>query len=470
MAAASVNGVVRDTIQEAEMTTPTRTSNELGDARSSLSRRFGPLTIGGIRHSTLTLCSTALGGGVLAVSYVMCIVGLGLGIVMLVIGAGLAFASTRVLMRACQETGHDTYAGLFGHCAGRRGGVILDAMLVVYGNGACVGYMVFLADFVPAIIHLISPNAPAWLASRWLAILVAASIMLPLAVQRDLASLRFIAPISIMALVYMAMTVAIKCPDYVRQNGTASMRFVVPSWNIPEAFSICVFAFNCHLNVVPVAGKMVNPTKARIIKVSAMVNLVQLTFYLLIGVTGYLSFLDKTPQDIILGYSSQDVAVAVGRLMLTGTMLVAIPTNSIPTVRSGLQLCEHLCPGIMGADPRLLADDVADTNHVTPQASPGSAPSESSRPHAGRVRVVMSICFLFMQAILAILVPGVADVLSLLGATVATAMIMAIPAYCMGQIQRMTLKKRMLQATFYSFSLLSLASVPIKILVWCKVI
>jgi len=429
------------------------------------------MTIGGIRHSTLTLCSTALGGGVLAVSYVMRMVGLGLGILLLVIGAGLAFASTKVLMRACQETGHDTYAGLFAHCAGRRGGVILDAMLVVYGNGACVGYMVFLADFVPALVKLISPGAPAWLASRWLAILVATLIILPMAVQRDLASLRFVAPISIMALVYMAMTVAVKSAIYVSENDPqrGHIRFAVPSLNIPEAFSICVFAFNCHLNVVPVAGNMVRATKARIVKVSAMVNLVQLIFYLLIGVTGYLSFLDRTPQDIILGYSSNDIAVAVGRFMLTGTMLVAIPTNCIPTVRSGLQLCKQLCPGIYGEDPRLLADAAA-VSAGMPAEAPGPVSAESFGPRTGLVRVVLSVCFLIVQAILAVLVPGVADVLSLLGATVATAMIMAIPAYCMGQIHVMTVKKRLLQATFYFFSLVSLASVPIKILSWCKVV
>jgi len=404
----------------------------------------------------------------------MAVAGLGLGIIMLLIGAGLAYASTKVLMRACQQTGHDTYAGLFAHCAGHRGGVILDAMLVVYGNGACVGYLVFVADFVPSLVKLISPGAPAWLMSRWLAILIAALIVLPMAVQRDLAALRFFTPVSIMALMYMAMTVAVKSVYDMKEHTPAQgqIKLAIPSLNLPEAFSICVFAFNCHLNVVPVAGSMVRATKARIVKVSAMVNLVQLTFYLLIGVTGYLSFLQETPQDIIQGYAPGDIAVAVGRFMLTGTMLVAIPTNSIPTVRSGLQLFEQLCPRVLGEDPRLLADAGAVSAAASAEAPATTSPTPSPpfRPHARLVRVLLSVCFLLIQAILAIIVPGVADVLSLLGATVATAMIMAIPAYCLGQIREMTPKRRLLQATFYFFSLVSLASVPIKILKWCKVI
>jgi len=276
------------------------------------------------------------------------------------------------------------------------------------------------------------------------------------------------------------MGVAIKSAFRVNSDDPARghLRVAIPSLLLPEAFSVCVFAFNCHINVVPVAGNMVRATKARIVKVSAMVNLVQFTFYLLIGVTGYLSFLEETPQDIVKGYPDNDVAIAVGRFMLTGSMIVGIPINTLPTVRSGLQLVGHLCPRLLGDDGPLLAHDsaasaAAAANGDVPAGAPGSASpvlGTSLRPQAERVRIVLSVCFLSMQAILAILVPGVVIVLSLLGATVVTAMMMVIPAYCMGCIQRMTPKKRMLQMTFYFFSLVSLASVPIKILTWCKVV
>ncbi|CAK0880753.1 unnamed protein product [Prorocentrum cordatum] len=43
--------------------------------RSLLTRSFGELTMNGVRHSALTLTSTALGGGVLSVSYVMRLAG-----------------------------------------------------------------------------------------------------------------------------------------------------------------------------------------------------------------------------------------------------------------------------------------------------------------------------------------------------------------------------------------------------------
>ena len=56
-----------------------------------------------------------------------------------------------------------------------------------------------------------------------------------------------------------------------------------------QAFSLCVFAFNCHLNVIPIAERLVRPTRERMRKVSARVNIFQCAFYIVIGVTGLLA-------------------------------------------------------------------------------------------------------------------------------------------------------------------------------------
>lgn len=61
----------------------------------------------------------------------------------------------------------------------------------------------------------------------------------------------------------------------------------VLSMLLGEAFSLCVFAFNCHLNVVPIADQLNRPTSDRLRKISARVNIFQWLFYSLIGVTGH---------------------------------------------------------------------------------------------------------------------------------------------------------------------------------------
>lgn len=156
----------------------------------------------------------------------------------------------------------------------------------------------------------------------------------------------------------------------------------------------------------------------------------------MIGITGYLSFLDQTPQDLLLNYSISDVIMNFGRLLLTFTMLIALPLNLNPTIRSGLQLRQYL------------------------RGTESSQDSDATR-------MVLTLACLACQVVLAILVPGVADVLSLLGATVATATMLTIPAYAMGVILPRTPENRLKQAILILFSLVSVAAVPIKLCRLC---
>ncbi|CAE8609015.1 unnamed protein product [Polarella glacialis] len=318
----------------------------------------------------------------------------------------------------------------------------------MYGNGSCVGYMVFIGDFIPAIIKLLDPS----LTQEWIrpvCIISAATMMVPLVLPRDISALRHVSPVSIMALIYMTLVIACKCPGNYHENvGTPAaghLEVAKPTIHFFEAFSLCVFAFNCHLNVVPVAAQLIQPSTARIIKVSARVNILQLSFYCLIGITGYISFIGKTYSDILKNYSDTDGFVAFGRVMLTFTMMVAIPLNLNPTVKSALQIRDYLYP-----QEQLL--------ETAPDAT------GEQRPRSESQRIVLTMICLYCQAVVAVLVPNVGTILSLLGATVATAMMLVIPAYCMGVVQPPTWRRRAQQAVLYIFALVSVTAVPITIL------
>ena len=311
-----------------------------------MERWLSPMTQNGFRSGMLTLTTTALGGGVLSVAFVMNICGIALGLLILALGATLACLGMQKLMEMSNKTGCSSYAALFSHCAGPRAGPTLDAMLFLYGNGACVGYMVFIGDFVPAVLALIFKEP--WAQdlqgmSRTASIGVAAVLLVPMMLPYDLSRLKFLQPVSIMALIYMSLVVALKCPANFQSHESAAIRFFTLSPHFFEAFSLCVFAFNCHLNVVPIADQLIRPTIERTKRLSARVNLFQWLFYSLIGVTGYLSFLDSTSDDILNNYEPTDYFVCAGRCFLTLTMMVAIPANLNPTVKSGMQLKDYLC-------------------------------------------------------------------------------------------------------------------------------
>jgi len=296
---------------------------------------------------------------------------------------------------------------------------------------------------------------------------LAVVLIAPLALQRDVAALRHIAPVSVMSLVYMAGVIAAKAPvQYCKHlHDAGPVRFCNVGLSNLEAFAICVFAFNCHMNVVPVAGNLIRPSKARITAISAWVNGIQFFFYSLIGVSGYLSFMAATDQDVICNYSFRDPFVAVGRVLLTGSMFVAVPINLFPTVRSAMQISDFFRSP---RSPALLAP------------SPCSSPAATGRQRyigAGtsndlgeRRRLVLTLLCLLMQACVAYSAQGVADVLGFLGALVATPMMMVIPGYAISVCMPKTRTNKAKVIFLYSCSLVSAAAVPIKILRWTHVI
>lgn len=429
-------------------------TGEVAPLRPCVERWFSPMMTNGLRSGMLTLTTTALGGGVLSVAFVMNICGIGLGCLILALGALLAYLGMAALMEMSTKTGKSSYAALFSHCAGPKAGPTLDAMLFIYGNGACVGYMVFIGDFVPAILALLFPSQE-WAKisngfSRTCSIIIAAVLLVPMMLPSDLSKLKFLQPVSIMALVYMSVVVAVECPysftEHHNQHGFGEVRLFTFSLHFFEAFSLCVFAFNCHLNVIPIADSLTRPTIDRMRKLSARVNVFQWLFYSLIGVTGYLSFLDDTQSDILINYHPKDYLVAAGRCFLTLTMMVAIPANLNPTVKSGVQLKDSICR----RDSPLLGS-----------LSPTDGLSSGDQP---AFRITLSVICLACQAALAVVVPQVGTVLSLLGATVATAMMLIIPAYCMGVILEKTWKRQLTQVLLYICALMSMASIPFTIL------
>lgn len=434
---------------------PPQASGESPPSGSFGRRTFGTMQIGGVRQSMLTLVSTALGAGVLAIAYVIKVVGMGMGAISLLAAAVASFVSMNALMRASAQTGSRSYGELFSFCAGPRAGPVLDFLLYIYGMGSCVGYFVFLGDFLPDIVGAFD-GVPSWCSDRSLLVLLAGLIVVPMAAQKDLAALRHVAGVGIIALIYTSVVVCSKAPELYRQ-ATSSVVYWKLDYHVFEAFSICVFAFNCHLNVVPVAGAFQRPTMERIEKVSWRVNVLQLVFYVIMGFAGYLSFLAGTLQDVLKAYPREDYFVMVSRMLLSCSMLVAIPTNINPTVKCALTLIDHFrgLPPLNSPMHTLPASGVASAL----VAGPGPRATESET-----FRLVLTFGSLAAQVILAVVVKGIAPVLSLLGASVATLMMLVIPAYCMGVCLPATPWSQAQQIFLYALAPMSALSIPFQIL------
>ena len=85
------------------------------------------------------------------------------------------------------------------------------------------------------------------------------------------------------------------------------------SFQYLQSIPIICFAFQCHLSIVPIYKAIKDPTPKLAAGVSA-VGLINCTvLYILVGLFGYLTFLCLTQSDILLNYDDSNIAVIICR-------------------------------------------------------------------------------------------------------------------------------------------------------------
>lgn len=385
-------------------TAPTRTISN----PSFLSRSFGPLTPGGIRQSMFTLISAAIGGGILCLPYVMSQAGIVNGSILLLIATILAFVSMRMLLLSASLTGADSYGQLLSMASDSEyAATFLDIVTILFGQGVVIAYFVFLGDFVPPVAAVMG-GIPI-LADRTACILICCIFAIPFAIPNKLSALQYITPISTLSLAITACVVVVRT-DHTRSNSAEyiALDYAIFDWNLLKCFAIVISSFICHTNVVAVAGELVEPSERRSTKVALRAALVQLVLYLIISVCGYASFGRNIAQNFIKNYPEDDSLITICRILLSLTIFFGLPINTNPTAKALVNLfspqkhCTFTEPLLPPVTPRTTAD-----NHL---------------------RIGLGMGVLLTGSVISLYVPGIADVISILGGSLGTLIMLVFPA------------------------------------------
>jgi len=208
------------------------------------------------------------------------------------------------------------------------------------------------------------------------------------------------------AICLTAVVVASKAPGFMISGDEAKSGdadgWEINWWNSDpvsalQSFSIALFAFAAHTNAVPVATSLKQADGASIWKVSLYSVCIELVFYALMGIGGYLSFRDSTEQNIILNYPNDDFLMFLIRCVYGVVVCLGAPINLSPAASSilGLISCER---------------------------------NTSWALHCGVVTVIIIIC-----VIVALASEQIADVIGLIGASFGTLIVLAWPTMIYGK-------------------------------------
>mmetsp|Transcript_100064 Transcript_100064/g.311790 ORF Transcript_100064/g.311790 Transcript_100064/m.311790 type:complete len:556 (-) Transcript_100064:169-1836(-) len=362
---------------------------------------------GSLLASVFTLVSSAMGAGCLSLPFMLKRAGVLQGLLMLVVGACLAHISLVVLMSCARYTQSDSMARLVALAQGGGTGRVVDVVIAVYGIAAVLCYTIFIGDFFSGIAR--APPIGLELSRETLMIVISAAVVWPLSLPRDLSALCYVCVLSVSAICLTAVAVACKAPSYFHAGrGLQAIALgVAPqaseAWQIRwwsddpydalHAFSISLFAFAAHTNAVPVATAMKKADGGTIWRVSFYSVCIELLFYSLMGLGGYLSFREHTQQDFILNYPNDDMVMFSVRCVYGVVVCLGAPINLSPAASS-----------IVG---------------LISQRGRGGSPAL----HFAVVTTVIAAC-----VGVAIANEGIADVIGLIGSSFGSLIVLAWPA------------------------------------------
>jgi sodium-coupled neutral amino acid transporter 7/8 len=304
--------------------------------------------------SIATLCNSAIGAGVLSLPLVFKSTGLLGGLLLCLVVAGVEGFTLLVLAKMSERFQCAAYSSLVRAILGKKTATLLSVLMAVYMWGACVAYLIIMADSILSIVQALFVGLSL---SRVVLIAAIALTLTPLCLIKRITALSALSSVAIVgffytsaAILFNAITVVTSRPDPLEGinlyfTDLSSYLFAIP---------VVVFGFNCHANVVVVMHELEtsnSPCPAssrRSKKLLSMISVILCSVsliaagYLSVGFAGYATYLNDTPSNILQALPQAEAWAILARLLIFVIVFGHYPLSHHPA-RSSL---ESLFPGL----------------------------------------------------------------------------------------------------------------------------
>ncbi|OMJ15055.1 Vacuolar amino acid transporter 5 [Smittium culicis] len=210
---------------------------------------------GTIPSSTVNLCNTILGSGLLAMPFAVASVGLALGLGLIVFSA-LASGFGLYLLAKCAEKIPKRKSSFFSvaEITYPKAAILFDAAVAIKCFGVSVSYLIIFGDLMPQVFAYFTANTTLSsnyiLTNRVFWITIAAVMMIPLAFQRRLDALKYTSLVALFAVLYLIIVIT-QFYFYGERDPLPKddIKLIKLDFSIIKNLPLFVFAFTCHQNV-----------------------------------------------------------------------------------------------------------------------------------------------------------------------------------------------------------------------------
>lgn len=164
-------------------------------------------------------------------------------------------------------------------------------------------------------------------------------LVLPLALQKDMSKMRFSTVLGISCLAVVSVVILSELYSYLSYNlDQPDVKINVYDITVGfthdlkffSGFATIFFSYSCHYGAFPVYNMLGNNNDRRIKKVLRRSIILDASFYLIVGISGYLTWPRDTPALIIERKAldgSKDIVMSICRIFVAGMLICKIPVN-----------------------------------------------------------------------------------------------------------------------------------------------
>ncbi|KAH9881404.1 hypothetical protein IAQ61_000128 [Plenodomus lingam] len=267
----------------------------------------------GMRSAFMNMANSIIGAGIIGQPYALRNAGLVAGTLLLIVLTVIVDWTIRLIVINSKLSGTDSFQATVQHCFGRSGLVAISLAQWLFAFGGMVAFCVIVGDTIPKVMDHLFPSLTdmpfLWLLSN----------------RRALAKASALALVSMIIIILTVVTQSFRVPPELK--GPLRGSLVIHS-GIFEAIGVIAFAFVCHHNSLLIYGSLRKPTIDRFARVTHYSTSISLVACLVMALSGYLTFGDKTMGNVLSNFPNDNIMVNIARLFFGLNMLTTLPLEA----------------------------------------------------------------------------------------------------------------------------------------------
>jgi amino acid permease len=214
--------------------------------------------------------------------------------------------------------------------------VIFDAAIAIKCFGVGVSYLIIIGDLMPSVVRGFASedSLGPFMFDRHFWVTVFMLVVIPFSFLRRLDSLKYTSVVALISIGYLVILVFYHFVAHdTLPNGHYETPLRIFKWAgiIPafSSFPVIVFAYTCHQNMFSILNEIGNNSHFRTSSVVFASNGTAASIYILVAITGYLSFGNEIGGNIVAQYAPS-ISTTIGQAMIVVLVMFSYPLQVHP--------------------------------------------------------------------------------------------------------------------------------------------